>query len=107
MAVGVPNNGGQGPSMPPSTGREGNGNVAAFDVAALKPLDHAEHDSADEGHGEVGGDNAQSASERHEVALSRRAALRAGIMVNRESPSEKVRLAVDRAVHPDARARHG
>jgi hypothetical protein len=59
-----------------------------------KPLNHAEHDGADEGHGEVCGDNAQSPGERHEVAPSMRAALRAGIMVNRESPCEKVRLAV-------------
>ncbi|MCK1741740.1 hypothetical protein IVA80_12860 [Bradyrhizobium sp. 139] len=36
-------------------------------------LDHAEHDGADEGHGEVRGDNAQSCSERHEVAPAARA----------------------------------
>ena len=35
-------------------------------------LDHAEHDRADEGHGEVRGDNAQSSGERHEVAPSMR-----------------------------------
>jgi hypothetical protein len=33
-----------------------------------EPLDHAEHDGADEGDGEVRGDNAQSPGERHEVA---------------------------------------
>ncbi|MBW7970339.1 hypothetical protein [Bradyrhizobium sp. BR 10289] len=43
-----------------------------------KSLDHAEHDGADEGHGEVRGDDAQSPGERHEVAPSMRAALRAG-----------------------------
>jgi hypothetical protein len=31
-------------------------------------LDHAEHDRADEGHREIGGDHAQSAGERHGVA---------------------------------------
>ncbi|HEX9209107.1 MAG TPA: hypothetical protein VF901_01215, partial [Bradyrhizobium sp.] len=31
-------------------------------------LDHAEHDGADKGHGEVRGDNAQSPDERHDVA---------------------------------------
>ncbi|MGY4285888.1 hypothetical protein ACVWXO_005108 [Bradyrhizobium sp. LM2.7] len=30
--------------------------------------DHAEHDGADEGHGEIRGDNAQSSDERHDVA---------------------------------------
>jgi hypothetical protein len=36
----------------------------AFDAL----LDHAEHDGADEGDGEVRGDNAQCPGERHEVA---------------------------------------
>ena len=31
-------------------------------------LDHAEHDGADEGHGEVRSNNAQSSDERHDVA---------------------------------------
>ncbi|WP_204524530.1 hypothetical protein, partial [Bradyrhizobium sp. SUTN9-2] len=59
-------------------------------------LNHPEHDGADEGHGEVGGDHAQSAGERHEVAPSVRAAWRAALMVNRKSLFEKVRLAVAR-----------
>ncbi|WP_210161373.1 hypothetical protein, partial [Bradyrhizobium yuanmingense] len=59
-------------------------------------LNHPEHDGADEGHGEVGGDNAQSAGERHEVGPSVRVAWRAALMVNRKSLFEKVRLAVAR-----------
>ena len=48
----------------------------AEQLALDEPLDHAEHDGADEGHGEVGGDNAQFTGERHEVAPACRALCR-------------------------------
>ncbi|UPK28831.1 hypothetical protein [Bradyrhizobium sp. 195] len=60
-------------------------------------LDHAEHDGADEGHGEVRGDNAQSPGERHEVPPSMRTAYARDLMVNRKCLSEKVSLAVAQA----------
>lgn len=70
---------------------EGKANCA---VVGCCLLDDAEHDGADEGHGEVRGDYAQSPGERHEVASSMHAALRTDIVVNRESRCEKVSLAV-------------
>ena len=68
--------------------------LAAFSRSSL--LDHAEHDGADEGHGEVRGDYAQSPGEGHEVVPSMRAAPRAWLMVNRKSLLEKVSPAVAR-----------
>jgi len=62
----------------------------------MKSLDHAEHDGADEGHGEVRGDYAQSPGEGHEVVPSMHAAPRAWFMVNRKSLFEKVSAAVAR-----------
>jgi len=83
------------------------GHSSAQAVAGLgrsSLLDHAEHDGADEGHGEVRGDYAQSPGERHEVASSIRTTLRAGLMVNRESLLKKVSLAVARSWRVPARA---
>jgi hypothetical protein len=45
-----------------------NTGAACAGEAGASALDHAEHDGADEGHGEVRGDNAQSPGERHDVA---------------------------------------
>jgi len=73
-------------------------------VPSMKSLDHAEHDGADEGHGEIRGDYAQSPGEGHEVVPSMRAAPRAWLMVNRKSLLEKVSLAVARVCEPGAAA---
>jgi hypothetical protein len=62
-----------------------------------KPLDHAEHDGADEGDGEVRGDNAQFPGKGHEVAPCTRAPWRVAVIVNRKWRREKVSLAVARA----------
>jgi hypothetical protein len=58
----------------------------------MKSLDHAEHDRADKGHGEVRGDYAQSPGECHEVAPSMRAALRAGSWLTESLLSKKSAL---------------
>ncbi|QHP68496.1 hypothetical protein EI171_15230 [Bradyrhizobium sp. LCT2] len=89
------------------------------------PLDHAEHDGADEGHGEVRGDHAQSPGERHAVAPKNTGSQESWLprilrwrmlrcsrlpplarptnMINRKSRCEKVSLAV---AHPQEPA-HG
>jgi hypothetical protein len=61
-------------------------------VPSVKSLDHAEHDGADKGHGEVRGDYAQSPGERHELAPSMRAALRAGSWLTESSLLKKSAL---------------